>query len=377
MKAMKVQEVLHMNEGSGEASYAKNSQVQKKIISTAKPIIAEAIRDFCTSTNIKGSFGLADLGCSSGPNTLLLASDIIAIVEEMCHHLNRPFPEFQVYLNDLPGNDFNTLFRSLPAFYEKINKEEERDSSACFVAGVPGSFYGRLFPTRSLDFVHASSSLHWLSQVPPEIDAKSKTPLNEGRVYISKTSPPSVANAYLAQFKRDFSLFLKLRSEEIVARGRMVLTLSGRSNPDLTGGENCYKFDLLADALNDMVSEGLIEKEKVDSFNFPLYEPSPDELMLEIERQGSFFLHRQAVCKVDWDATATDNTTNEETGTTTRIQGEYVARAARAIVEPMLKEHFGEEVMENVFQRLVSLVQHVPRESAKYTVIINSLIRKG
>ncbi|XXG46420.1 hypothetical protein AAC387_Pa02g1276 [Persea americana] len=320
MKAMKVQEVLHMNEGSGEASYAKNSQVQKKIISTAKPIIAEAIRDFCTSTNIKGSFGLADLGCSS-------------------------------------GNDFNTLFRSLPAFYEKINKEEERDSSACFVAGVPGSFYGRLFPTRSLDFVHASSSLHWLSQVPPEIDAKSKTPLNEGRVYISKTSPPSVANAYLAQFKRDFSLFLKLRSEEIVARGRMVLTLSGRSNPDLTGGENCYKFDLLADALNDMVSEGLIEKEKVDSFNFPLYEPSPDELMLEIERQGSFFLHRQAVCKVDWDATATDNTTNEETGTATRIQGEYVARAARAIVEPMLKEHFGEKVVENVFQRVTYLRQ--------------------
>lgn len=82
----------------------------------------------------------------------------------MCHHQNRPFPEFQVYLNDLPGNDFNTLFRSLPAFYEKFNKEEERDSGACFVAGVPGSFYGRLFPTRSLDFVHSSSSLHWLSQ---------------------------------------------------------------------------------------------------------------------------------------------------------------------------------------------------------------------
>lgn len=28
MKAMEVQGVLHMNEGSGETSYAKNSQVQ-------------------------------------------------------------------------------------------------------------------------------------------------------------------------------------------------------------------------------------------------------------------------------------------------------------------------------------------------------------
>lgn len=79
--------------------------------------------------------------------------------------------------------------------------------------------------------------------------------MNEGRIYISKSSPPSVANAYFAQFRRDFSLFLKSRSEEIIAGGRMVLTLLGRSNPDLIGGENCYKFDLLADLLNDMVSE--------------------------------------------------------------------------------------------------------------------------
>lgn len=85
-------------------------------------------------------------------------------IEGMCRHLHRPIPEFQVYLNDLPGNDFNTLFRSLPAFYEKLKKEKGRESSACFIAGVPGSFYGRLFPTGSLDFIHSSSSLHWLSQ---------------------------------------------------------------------------------------------------------------------------------------------------------------------------------------------------------------------
>lgn len=85
-------------------------------------------------------------------------------IEAMCCHLHRPIPEFQVYLNDLPGNDFNTLFRSLPAFYEKLKKEKGRESSACFIAGVPGSFYGRLFPTGSLDFIHSSSSLHWLSQ---------------------------------------------------------------------------------------------------------------------------------------------------------------------------------------------------------------------
>lgn len=100
--------------------------------------------------------------------------------------------------------------------------------------------------------------------------------------------------------------------------------------------------------------------------------------MLEIEREGSFVLHHQAICKVDWDAMDIDQNTNEEMGTaTTAIKGEHVARGVRAVAEPLLKEHFGEEVMDNVFQMLGDLTQQVPRENAKFTFIIISLIRKG
>lgn len=44
-------------------------------------------------------------------------------------------------------------------------KEKGGKLGNCFVTGMPGSFYGRIFPTRSLDFVHSSASVHWLSQV--------------------------------------------------------------------------------------------------------------------------------------------------------------------------------------------------------------------
>ena len=74
--------------------------------------------------------------------------------------------DYQVYLNDLPGNDFNTIFRSLRSF-EDMLQEQMRDNNFghCFVNGVPGTFYGRLFPSKHLHFVHSSYSLHWLSQV--------------------------------------------------------------------------------------------------------------------------------------------------------------------------------------------------------------------
>lgn len=82
--------------------------------------------------------------------------------------------------------------------------------------------------------------------------------MNKGKIYISKTSPSSVLEAYSQQFKENFSLFLKSRSEELVPGGRMVLSFMGRRSVDPTTDESCYQWELLAKALMSMVSEVMI-----------------------------------------------------------------------------------------------------------------------
>ncbi|KAJ6740043.1 JASMONATE O-METHYLTRANSFERASE [Salix purpurea] len=78
---MEVCQVLHMNGGRGEKSYAQNSSLQRKVISMTKPIAKEAITNLYRNT-FPASLAIADLGCSSGPNTLFAVSELVKAVDE-------------------------------------------------------------------------------------------------------------------------------------------------------------------------------------------------------------------------------------------------------------------------------------------------------
>ena len=100
----------------------------------------EAVKEVYTNTRPK-SFAMADLGCSSGPNTVSIVRDIIGSVHEASREIMSSPPELiHVFLNDLPSNDFNTIFKILPDF------STEFGDSTVLVGAYPGSFYRRLFP---------------------------------------------------------------------------------------------------------------------------------------------------------------------------------------------------------------------------------------
>uniref|UniRef100_A0A453G2X2 Jasmonate O-methyltransferase n=1 Tax=Aegilops tauschii subsp. strangulata TaxID=200361 RepID=A0A453G2X2_AEGTS len=98
---------------------------------------------------------------------------------------------------------------------------------------------------------------------------------------------PIVLEAYAKQYRKDFTLFLELRAKELVSGGRMIVSLVGRCS-DAIATKFSYILEIVAQILCVMVSEGVIDKEKFDSFYGLLYEPSSEELREIIQEEGSF-----------------------------------------------------------------------------------------
>ncbi|XP_066314854.1 probable methyltransferase TCM_000336 [Miscanthus floridulus] len=354
-----VETILHMKEGLGETSYAQNSSLQKRGMDTLKSLITNAATDVYIS-QMPERFTVADLGCSSGPNALCLVEDIVRSIGRVCSRSSsQPPPEFSVLLNDLPTNDFNTIFFSLPEFTDRLKaaaKTDEWGRPMVFLSGVPGSFYGRLFPRNSVHFICSCSSLHWLSQVPPGLfDDMDDTPINKGKMYISSTSPVAVPLAYLRQFQRDFGLFLRSRAAEVVSGGRMVLAMLGRQTEGYIDRRTTFLWELLSESFAALVSQGLVEQEKVDAYNVPFYAPSIHEVEEEVRREGSFRLDHVQTYEINLSSSGD-----------AKEDGRTVSMAIRAIQESMLSHHFGPDIVDALFHRYTELVtESMEREDVK------------
>jgi jasmonate O-methyltransferase len=100
-----------------------------------KPMIEAAIIDLCTSTStlFPRNMVIADLGCSSGTNALVLVSTAIEAIHSYCIQFQRQPPEVCIFLNDLPDNDFNTVVKSLVAL-------RQSNKPLIMTGVVPGSF---------------------------------------------------------------------------------------------------------------------------------------------------------------------------------------------------------------------------------------------
>ncbi|KAJ4973522.1 hypothetical protein NE237_006696 [Protea cynaroides] len=272
-------------------------------------------------------FTIADLSCSVGPNRFQVVKIIMEAVElkYLFQGAGSCMPEFQMFFTDHFSNDFNKLLTSFPA-----NKRY-------FAAGVPGSFYGRLFPKASLHFMHSSYALHFLSRAPTELEDETCATCNKGRIHYA-SSPNEVVEAYSVQYAKDIDSFLQARAQEIVSGGLMALLIP--SLPDGTPPSQSrliMLFELLESSLMDMVNMGFFSEAKVDSFNVPVYQPSTQELEGLIKKNGCFSIEGM-------------ETLDHSKSHLTDIEKCSILQM-RPILEELIRNHFGSEIIDELFDR--------------------------
>ncbi|KAK4485113.1 hypothetical protein RD792_007723 [Penstemon davidsonii] len=322
-----------MNAGEGQHSYVKNSTYQRGVVNVAKSIIEEEIAKKLDVSSIN-SFRIADYGCATGHNSFPAIKIITQAITRKISGLASHDHEFSVYFNDNVTNDFNTLFRSLPKnnYYNAL--------------GLPGDFHGRLLPKSSLHFAYCSWSLHWLTEAPA-------TALNNGATMYSGNIKDQVYDAYLYQFGKDLGSFLDARAHELVSGGLMTLLIP--TVPSFWDPQTEYtlitEINLLGSCLMDMAKEGIIDEAKVDAFKTPLYFATPEELKTIIDNNNNYSIERFEIL----------NNPGKHTLPSVSDRAAFY----RAVIEKLIGDHFGTEIIDEFFNRYM-------KKLAASSVLVNS-----
>ncbi|PKA50483.1 Jasmonate O-methyltransferase [Apostasia shenzhenica] len=100
-----------------------------------------------------------------------------------------------------------------------------------------------------------------------------------------------------------------------------------------------------------------------------------EEVKLIIAEEGSFELNQAQTFDINWDPfddSIDDPVINNTTSST------YVAKYIRAVTEPLLVPHFGEQIMDDLFSRYAkNVATHMLKKTCKYATFILSLKLKG
>ncbi|PHT48761.1 hypothetical protein CQW23_12969 [Capsicum baccatum] len=83
--------------------------------------------------------------------------------------------------------------------------------------------------------------------------------------------------------------------------------------------------------------QGSIEEEKVDSFNIPAYNPSPEEVIYIVDKEGSFIINVLETLEIHRNSSSDEKYS--------------MVQSFRCVAEPLLDRHFGhgELNMDQVF----------------------------
>ncbi|KAK1292687.1 Gibberellic acid methyltransferase 2 [Acorus calamus] len=366
--------ILCMQGGDDDVSYARNSEGPAMALRLSRPLITEGIRSM---ELFKGedSLRIADLGCATGYNTLAAMDCVVDTLRSRYHQDFGYQPEIQAFFSDLPSNDFNSLFRLLPPMILSHNDNDDdhyaEETRDYYAAGVPGSFYYRLFP---------KGKLHVVLNTGDGV-GQGFTGIQQGRAWI-EGARKEVLEAYARQSEEDLKAFLQCRKEEMVKGGLLFILMAGRSHPqreDQLGDPDTrakHPFTSSMDqAWQDLLDEGLIDEETRDKFNIPAYMRSTDEVMEAFNQCNGFDVKKLEFKRIEEHT----EEKQQEWISDPVSYGRTKANLVRATLKPIVQAHVGRMLSEELFKRFEKIVsgdEEMLHKTCFYGVIVVRAVRK-
>jgi hypothetical protein len=211
---------------------------------------------------------IADYGCSQGLNSMKPMS--VAI--DALRRRSGPSRPVEIYHNDLPANDFGSLFQVIAEDAGSYTIAHDK----VFPFAIGRSYFEPILPPGSVHAAWNSWTMQWLSKQAADAP---------DHVFGSMSGVTEVKAAIATQQAEDWAHFLELRSLELRLGGRLVSIFPGRTS-DKRGWE--YLGGELWQAVLDLKRDGLIELHEAIRITIPTAQRSLEDVRAPFRHGGRF-----------------------------------------------------------------------------------------
>ncbi|RSL42166.1 hypothetical protein CEP54_015572 [Fusarium duplospermum] len=248
-------DTAHINDVpvQGKGLYSSHAALQHEAMLKALPLLQQATNTVVTNVNRNSRpMTVVEYGSAHGNNSI---QPMLTILD------STPPGDIQLIFSDRPENDFNTLSKTVTTWADDLDKTKFPHS--IFPAMVPRSFYRQVVPSLFADLGFSLAALHHLDHVPKDEDGVDHQILLKRQAHL------------------DLLRYLKLRGDEIVPGGSLVLSFVSQSS---SGRENYAGLvEACRNAMIDMVKDGTLPGAVAGSFYVPTYNRTLQDVQEVIE----------------------------------------------------------------------------------------------
>jgi S-adenosylmethionine-dependent carboxyl methyltransferase len=296
---------------------------------------------------------IADYGCSQGLNSMKPVSVAIDALRRRAG----PSRPVEIYHNDLPANDFGSLFQVIAEDSDSYTVVHDR----VFPFAIGRSYFEPILPPDSVHAAWNSWTMQWMSRKPADAP---------DHVFASMSGVTEVRAAIATQQAEDWTNFLELRSRELRVGGRLISIFPGRTADrrgwDYLGGE-------LWQAVLELRRDGLIELHEANRITIPTAQRSVEDVRAPF-RNGGRFAGLEVEHAVVIDGPDTHWHELQRTGDVNAFARGW-AGMARGFAGPTIANALDETrdrsaIVDTLFQRYQARLAANPQPHEHYMVIV-------